>query len=271
MRATILRNVRSERLNSSLTPAVSREQMQLVLEVSRSLAVTTDLDALLMRIARAATGLLGCERASVFLHDASRDELWTTVALQSDPIRVPVNSGIVGLAFRTNQVINCADAYADPRFNPEPDRLSGFISRDLLAAPMVDCDGKPLGVLQAINKIAGPFSETDSALLRLLSDQAGVAIQRWNLQQEAIKSLSLKHEMVLARRVQDAMIPKKPPSLPNLRSAGWTQSASINGGDCYDIWLCGDRLGILVADASGHGIAPGIGRLAGPGTRANAV
>ena len=44
------------------------------------------------------------------------------VALQSDPIRVPVSSGIVGMAFRSNQVIHCPDAYADPRFNAEPDR-----------------------------------------------------------------------------------------------------------------------------------------------------
>ncbi|HET6250425.1 MAG TPA: GAF domain-containing SpoIIE family protein phosphatase [Tepidisphaeraceae bacterium] len=242
--------------NPTAIPTVSREQMQLVLDVARSLAVTPDLSALLTRIARATTTLLGCERASVFIHDAGRNELWSLVALQSDPIRVGVDSGIVGLAFRNNQVIHCPNAYGDARFNPGPDRQSGFVTRNLLAAPMVDCDGKPLGVLQALNKIAGVFSDTDSALLRLLADQAGVAIQRWNLQQEAVKNLGLKHEMALARRVQDAMVPKHPPMLPNLRSAGWTQSASINGGDCYDLWACGDRLGILVADASGHGIAP---------------
>jgi phosphoserine phosphatase len=245
-------------LPSSSSPAVSREQMRLVLEVARSLAVTPDLEVLLTRIARAATELLACERASVFLHDAKRDELLTTVALQSEPIRVPVATGIVGQAFRSNQNIHCADAYADPRFNPEPDRRSGFVTRDLLAAPMVDCDGKPVGVLQAVNKIAGAFLDTDSALLTLLADQAGVAIQRWNLQQQAIQSLSLRHEMYLARRVQEAMIPKDPPSLPGFRCAGYTQPASINGGDCYDIWLCGDKLGILVADASGHGIAPAL-------------
>src|SRR6185437_12874730 len=185
--------------------------MRLVLDISRSLAVTPDLDVLLARIARACTALLSCERASVFLHDPRHDELSTTVALQSNPIRVPVNSGIVGLAFRMNQVIHCADAYADPRFNPEPDRLSGFITRDLLAAPMVDWDAKPVGVLQAVNKFSSPFTETDAALLRLLADQAGVAIQRWNLQQQAIQSSSLQHEMKLARRVQEAMIPKHPP------------------------------------------------------------
>jgi phosphoserine phosphatase len=201
---------------SAIKPAVSGEQLRLVLDVSRTLAVTSDLDILLTRIARATTELLGCERASVFLHDARRNELWTTV-----------------IAFTSNQTIHCADAYGDSRFNPEPDRRSGFLSKNLLAAPMVDCDGKPVGVLQAINKCSGTFSETDIALLGLLSDQAGVAIQRWNLQQEAIQALKLKHEMYLARAVQEAMIPKNVPALP-CRPASTAATATTSGAAAID-------------------------------------
>jgi phosphoserine phosphatase len=209
-----------------------------------------------MRIARAVTPLLACERASVFLHDARRNELWTTIALHAAPIRVPVSSGIVGLAFRSNEMIHCPDAYADPLFNAEPDRISGYLTRDLLAAPMLDWEGKPVGVLQAVNKITGGFTETDTALLRLLADQAGVAIQRWNLQQQALQNRGLQHEMELARRVQDATIPRHSPSFAGIHCAGWAKPASISGGDCYDLWTSGDRLGLLVADAAGHGIAP---------------
>src|SRR5688572_1370122 len=50
-------------------PAVSGEQMRTVLDVSRMLAVPTELDPLLGRIAEAATVLLRCERASIFLYD----------------------------------------------------------------------------------------------------------------------------------------------------------------------------------------------------------
>lgn len=240
--------------DSPSAPAVSREQMRHVLDVARSLAVVTDLDRLLLHIARAATAMLGCERASVFLHDPRTAELWTTVALQSEPIRIPVNTGIVGMAFRENRVIHCADAYADARFNAEPDRLSGFVTRNLLAAPLLDLDGSPVGAMQAINKIGGAFTEADASLLRLLSDQAGVAIQRYNLQQQALASVRLQRELELAHKVQEATIPRCPPSLPGLQCAGWTRAASTNGGDCYDLWGCGDRLGILLADASGHGM-----------------
>src|SRR5690348_2894638 len=105
---------------------VSMAQMRTVLQVSRALAVTVDLDALLHRIAEATTALLGCERASIFLHDTKHDELWSKVALGSDEIRLPADQGIAGYAFRHNAVIHVPDAYADPRFIADFDRRSGF-------------------------------------------------------------------------------------------------------------------------------------------------
>ena len=79
--------------------------MKLVLDTSRLLTVTADLDALLMGIAEAATSLLGAERASIFLHDAKLNELWTKVALGAKEIRVPCTAGIVGHVFGTNALL----------------------------------------------------------------------------------------------------------------------------------------------------------------------
>jgi phosphoserine phosphatase RsbU/P len=94
-------------------------------------------------------------------------------------------------------------------------------------------------------------------MLQLLADQAGVAIQRYRLQQAALESLALRKEMELARGVQEAMIPRRRPDVQGLEAAGWTRPASINGGDVFDLWKTPDgRLGVLLADASGHGIAP---------------
>src|SRR5688500_900324 len=68
-----------------------------------------------------------------------------------------------------------------------------------------------------------------------------------------------KHEMELARSVQQALIPKKAPAIPGLEPHGWTKPADMTGGDCFDLWKLPDgRLGILLADASGHGLAPSI-------------
>lgn len=241
---------------------ITAGQMSLVLDVSRMLAVTADLDLLLRAIAQAVTALLNCDRASIFLHDERHDQLWTKVALglgEQEEIRIAGGAGIVGHVFRNSQPLHVARPYEDPRFNPEPDRRSGFVTRNLLAAPMLDINQAPVGVVQAVNKSGdgAAFSDNDVAMLQLLADQAGVAIQRYRLQQAAIESLALRHEMELARGVQEAMIPRAKPDVAGLDAAGWTRPASINGGDVFDLWKTKDgRLGVLLADASGHGIAP---------------
>ncbi len=239
---------------------VTDSQLRMILQVSRLLAVPTDLDSMLCKIAEAVTDMVECERASIFLYDPATRELWTKVALKTDgQIRVPCHSGIVGHAFQSNQIVHVPQPYEDPRFNPEPDRRSGFVTRNLLSAPMADLDGKPLGVIQAVNKHGGGFDESDLALIRLLGDQAGIAIQRHRLLAQTIEMAEMRREMDLARQTQQALIPKAPPSLPGLVAAGWTLPASTTGGDCFDLWELPDgRMGVLLADASGHGLAPAL-------------
>ena len=244
-------------INANEVGAISVEQVRLVLEVTRMLAVTTDLDPLLQRIAEAATTLLNCERASIFLHDPAADQLTTKVALLSAEIRVPVTAGIVGATFTANEVLHVPQPYDDPRFNREVDKKTGFVTRNILSAPMASIDHKPLGVVQAINKKSGAFDSSDFALIQMLADQAGVALQRYHLQLTAVRAEGMKHEMNLARKVQDAMLPKEIPALPGLEAMGWTRPASVTGGDCFDLWPTPDgRLAVFLADASGHGLAP---------------
>ena len=241
---------------SDATP-ITAEQMRHVLDVSRLLVVTADLDLLLRRIAEAATSLLGAERASIFLHDPARHQLWTKIALGSGEIRVPDGAGIVGFVFQSNALLGIPDAYADARFNRDVDKKTGFVTRNLLTIPLPDINHQPIGVLQVVNKIGGSFLSNDETMIELLADQAGVAIQRYRLQQSAVQSAELRHEMELARQVQDRLIPQSPPSICGLTAVGWTRPASIAGGDCFDLWkIASGQLGIFLGDASGHGLAP---------------
>lgn len=65
------------------------------------------------------------------------------------------------------------------------------------------------------------------------------------------------HEMGLTRNVQQALIPKHPPEIEGLEPHGRTKPADLTGSDCFDLCELPDgRLDILLADASGHGLAP---------------
>src|SRR4051812_32734809 len=69
---------------------ISPEQLAQVLEVSRMLAVTTELEPLLRRIANACVAMLGCERSSIFLYDPQGEQLWSKIALNvEEVIRIP--------------------------------------------------------------------------------------------------------------------------------------------------------------------------------------
>jgi serine phosphatase RsbU (regulator of sigma subunit) len=240
-----------------MSTSITTEQVKSILNVSRLFAVATELDPLLTRIAEAGVAILACERVSIFLHDAGAKQLWTKVALGADEIRLSDNVGIVGDTFTRNEIIIDHDPYKNPHFDSGPDKRFGYVTRSILAAPMVDIDGRPLGVIQAINKSSGEFSTVDQSLVLLLAEQAGAAIQRYRLQLVAMEIVALRREMFLARVVQDAMIPKTIPQLGGFRAAGRSVPASFTGGDCFDFWKTprGD-MGLFIADATGHGLAP---------------
>lgn len=239
------------------SPPVSSRQMRLILDVSRALAVPADLDPLLCQIAKISCQLLDCERASIFLYDANTGELCSRVALGSGEIRLPARDGIVGHAFTHDQVVCVPDPYADPRFYAQADLQSGFVTRNLLSAPMKGLDGKPIGAIECVNKTGSCFGQEDLALIELLADQAGIAVQRHLLQVEALRAAAMQREMDLARKAQEKLIPKSAPPIAGLNAVGWTLPASTTGGDCFDLWQLPDgRLAVLLGDASGHGLAP---------------
>lgn len=235
--------------------AVSSEQLRHLLDLSRTLALTVDLEHLLPAAARISCELLRCERSSVFFFDPEKNELWTQVAIGAPQIRLPRGKGLAGHVFESAEPVLTPDAYADARFNRETDTFTGFRTRDILTVPMLDLDQRPVGVIQALNSKTG-FTQTDLELLQLVADQAGVAVQRHRLNEQVIATAQMRAEMSLAAKVQIELLPKRVPQIDSLDVAGWSVPASITGGDCYDLWTLSDgRLAMLVADAAGHGMA----------------
>ena len=64
-----------------------------------------------------------------------------------------------------------ADAYADSRFDRTIDGQTGFVTRQVLAVPIVDDDERLVGCIQAINKSGSrePFTPADEKLVTMLA------------------------------------------------------------------------------------------------------
>jgi Nif-specific regulatory protein len=165
------------------------EKLAEILAISRRMNSERDLGALLDLIAREATSLLDCDRASIFLLDREHNELWSKVALGSDRIlRFDASLGIAGQAALTGETINVKDAYSDPRFYTDMDERTGYRTRNLLAVALRNQNGERIGAFEALNKRAGPFSLRDEEALAALASQAAVAIETAQLVGELRRS-----------------------------------------------------------------------------------
>ncbi len=156
-------------------------RLDLILDITRKLMSVTDLTALLHEIATGTTKLVDCDRATVFLVDREKGELWSKVALGADEIRFPMGAGIAGTVAATGTAVNIPDAYADPRFNQEIDRRTGYRTHNLLTFPMTGHDGSVIGVFQAVNKHGGPFTDVDQDTLGSLAASAAVCVENAQL------------------------------------------------------------------------------------------
>jgi phosphoserine phosphatase RsbU/P len=230
-----------------------------LLAISRELGATTEFIPLLDKVEKAVLQVLDCDRSAVFLHDRTRDELFSLVATGGKEIRFPASLGIAGEALQSRRVINVPDAYDDARFNREVDKQTGYRTRSVLTFPMAGHDGTVVGVLQALNKQSGVFDETDEDRAELLASLAGIAIQRQMLLDEYAEKQQLERDLSLARDIQQDLLPKSDPDVPGYAIAGWNKPADATGGDCYDYVRFADgKLGVLLADATGHGIGPAL-------------
>ncbi len=158
------------------------QRLEIILDVTRRLMSVTDLDALLQLMAEATRELLASDRATIFIVDRDRGELWSRIALGTDEIRIPLGTGIAGTVAETGEVINIPDAYADPRFNPEPDQQTGYQTKSLLTYPMTGQEERVIGVFQAVNKRGGgAFTSADEDTLASLAASAAVAVENAQL------------------------------------------------------------------------------------------
>lgn len=154
------------------------DKLRNTLAIAATFAGAPDTSTLLESIAKAATRLLDCDRSSIFIWDREQHEVVACPALgmEGGTLRIPDNVGIVGQVIQTGEAIRVDDAYAEPRFNKAVDKASGYRTRNLLAVPLLDAEGKRIGAFEGINKLNGPFDADDEESLTQLGIQAAVAL-----------------------------------------------------------------------------------------------
>ena len=191
------------------------EQLALLLSLQRELALESDIDVVLRRIADAAATLLGAERATVYVIDHERAEVWSRVHTESElrEIRLPLDGrGIASEVARGGGVLRIDDPYGDPRFDASVDARTGYRTKSMLVAPIDARDRSRLGVLQAVNKVGSDtFTKEDESVIQSLAGSAGIALEyvalNAQLAQERLRVVKVTEETRhrLARDLHDGV------------------------------------------------------------------
>jgi signal transduction histidine kinase len=170
-----------------------------LVEIARDLASTLDLDVLLERIVEAAAEVTRAESASILLYDPLTRQLHFQVATDLDEptLRgqvVPLEHSIAGWIITNRRSVRVADVEADRRFRGHVDGDAGRPMKSLLGTPLIT-KNKVVGVLEAVNKQRGEFTQGDESVFSVLGAQAAVAIENARLFQQSDLISEFVHEL----------------------------------------------------------------------------
>jgi signal transduction histidine kinase len=184
---------------SKLDQTTLLERYQSLAEISRDLASTLDLNALLDRIVHAAADLSNAEAASILLYDGNKQELYFESATNlAEPILrglvVPVEGSIAGWIVSHRKPLIISDTQKDPRHFGNIAKLTNVTTTSMLAVPLTAKD-KVVGVLEAINKRHENFNGEDQDVLMALGAQAAVAIENARLFHQSDLIAEMIHEL----------------------------------------------------------------------------
>lgn len=237
-----------------------------LIEAHQSLADMESLEALLPVLLDLARNVTNAEAASIMLYDEQREVLQFAAAkdevlgeqageVLKSAVELRVGEGIAGWVAQHKQAINIADAKKDHRFSDKVDVKTGFITRNLLCAPLLYGEDL-IGVINVLNSKDKPcFDGFDEALLECFADLAGTAISRSRFLELRLQQERMEVQLEAAAKIQSLFWPK----LPDLGEGShvWAVSipAAFVGGDLYDVIRMDDESWLIyVADVSDKGL-----------------
>ena len=208
-------------------------------------------------------------RRLLLVEDSSTMRRMISTLLQEEGYEVSTaNDGVQGLAKAAEQTPDliltdyempeldgpglCRALKADKTLRPVP-----VIMLTTLGASESKVEGLDSGADDYLQKPRSP-GEIQELFARIraqlrIADLRSELTGRNRLLEAAHKKLHL--ELDLARKVQHALMPRPPKPRGVLRAAVRYTPANQLGGDVYDFYrLENGRLGVLVADVSGHGV-----------------
>ena len=196
----------------------TRELVRLtqILDVAANWHSHQNLEQLLEEMAKAATQLLRCDRSSIFLWDKNARELvgHPALGMSGKPLRVADDKGVAGKVLKSQQPRRWDRSDPHDEVDRRVDTRSGYRTDSLLAVPMNDTRGKPMGVFEVINHVDGRFDPQDERDLIELARHASAALANTQTMQRLVET----RDRLTADALQQIQLIGDSPEIKTLKS-----------------------------------------------------
>jgi phosphoserine phosphatase RsbU/P len=227
-------------------------------KAAQKISSILDLDQLVDKVVNDVAHSFGCLDSDIYLHHEERGELSLVCAhgcagceFCGPRHSLKIGKGMVGYVASTGQMHYAPDVRQDPYYiGCEESTLSE------VAIPL-HVEGQLVGVFTASHSELDAFAPCQLRLLQALCSDVAVAVHNARrFQQEQQQRELMTREAREARFIQQALLPKSPPSIPGFTVSGLSIPVGAVGGDWYDfIPMDKGRWGLVLADVSGKGTA----------------
>ncbi len=164
---------------------LSEKEFSLFCEVITSFHTIRDTEEMFLVIFEKIRSIFNIDGASLALHDPSRKEFYFIRTVEDVhkmrsagdlQYRFPDHKGVAGWVMEQNRTVFINDVSKDPRFFDGMDTNNDFVTKSMICTPLRTRKGF-MGVLYALNKRSGVFSERDANILETLSGTIAVSLE----------------------------------------------------------------------------------------------
>ena len=219
--------------------------------VERNQVLTKILDFLLELFTNADRGFIILKNETGDLEPVG----WKTRHAAGDE-QIRISKTIIKQVVDSKHPVISSDAASDDRFEMAQS-IVDFRIRSLMCAPMINSKEEVIGVIHLDTvKQSIAFNEEELETLTTIALQASLAVQKSDLFEAAKRSENLKVDLQVANEIQRKFLPQHAIKNDHYDFFSYYRPMQQVGGDYFDyVKLDDNRVGIVVADVVGHGIA----------------
>jgi len=178
---------------AALRQEVDRRAVEfaVIADVSRALSSTLDVQQIYQTLTGPIRQTLNVETLSIGLVEPITGDIIFVGQLlgpmfeQLPPVRLKKGQGIAGWVAEHQEPVVINNAYSDQRFFSGVDKRSGFKTSSMICIPL-KVNERTIGVLQAINRQFGSFTNHDLELMQGLGGPLAAAIENANLHADVL-------------------------------------------------------------------------------------